>query len=97
MRTTVSLLRQRGAYERVHCLVVMEDSATVRELIAANWPEAEVTVLDSTGACAEAVENGTADAALLMSYTAQNWHVTTSRTVCGWTSCPALWCTYAMA
>ena len=71
MRTTVSLLRQRGAYEHVHCLVVMEDSATVREFIAANWPEAEVTVLDSTGACAEAVENGTADAALLKSYTAQ--------------------------
>lgn len=71
MRTTVSLLRQRGAYERVHSLVVKEDSATVRELIAANWPEAEVTVLDSTGACAEAVKNGTADAALLMSYTAQ--------------------------
>ena len=71
MNTTVSLLRQRGAYGTVHRVAAMNDSITAHEALAANWPDAELVVLDSTEDCAAAVINGSVDGALLMTYAAQ--------------------------
>ena len=71
LTTTASLLRQRGAYGSVKRLAVMEDSTAVRELVAANWPNAEIVLMGGTKQCVQSVVSGGTDAALLMTYTAQ--------------------------
>lgn len=71
LTTTMSVLRNRGASEKIESLVTGDESINVREIVSNVWPEMELTVLDSTEACAKQVLSGKADAALLMSYTAQ--------------------------
>ena len=48
-----------------------DEHITVKEIVSRVWPEAEVTVVDSLEQCREMVLSGQADAALLMSYSAQ--------------------------
>ena len=71
LTTTVSVLRSRGSTGRIQRLVLISDNVSAREIVAANWPNAQVEVLDSTAACVEALISGRADGALLMTYTAQ--------------------------
>ena len=71
MTTTMSVLRARGASEKIEKLVTDNDHIPVREIISAVWPTVELTVADSAEECARLVLNGEADGALLMSYTAQ--------------------------
>ncbi len=71
MTTTLSLLRQRGASEKIESLVIADDHSNVKEIISRLWPNAEVTVVNSVKECGKYVLSGKADAALLMSYTAQ--------------------------
>ena len=71
LTTTVSVLRSRGASEKIEKLAVETESITVKEIISNIWPNAKVLVLDSVQECEQAVLNGTVDGALFMSYTAQ--------------------------
>ncbi len=71
MNTTASLLRQRGAYGTVQRIAATDDNVTTREILAANWPDAKLIVLDGTEQCVQAVLSGSVDGALLMTYTAQ--------------------------
>ncbi len=71
LTTTMSVLRNRGASEKIESIVTSDEYINVREIVSDVWPEMELTVLDSTEACAKQVLSGKADAALLMSYTAQ--------------------------
>ena len=71
LTTTMSVLRHRGAAEKIERLVTDDEHITVKEIVSRVWPEAEVTVVDSLEQCREMVLSGQADAALLMSYSAQ--------------------------
>lgn len=71
LTTTMSVLRNRGASEKIESIVTSDEYINVREIVSDVWPEMELTVLDSTEACAKQVLSGKADVALLMSYTAQ--------------------------
>ncbi len=71
LTTTVSVLRGRGASEKIEKLAVEDADITSKEIISKIWPDAEVLVLDTPQKCREAVLNETADGALLLSYTAQ--------------------------
>ncbi len=69
--TTMSVLRVRGASEKIERLVTDDEHITVREIFSAVWPAVEVTVVDSLEECKQQVLTGQADGALLMSYAAQ--------------------------
>ena len=71
MTTTMSVLRGRGASEKIETLVTDNDDIAVQEILSAVWPTAKVDFLASPQECEQAVLTGKADAALLMSYTAQ--------------------------
>ena len=71
LTTTVSVLRNRSDSEKIEKLAVEDDCIAFREIISSIWPDAEVTVLDTPQECAQAVLNGNADGALMMSYMAQ--------------------------
>ena len=71
MTTTMSVLRGRGASDRITQLVVNDDHIAIREVISEIWPNAEITVVDSLAKCKAMVVSGEADGALLMSYAAQ--------------------------
>ncbi len=71
LSTSVSVLRERGASNRLHRLAVVDDSSTIRELLNANWPEAETVKVESTEQCVQLITSGEVDGALLLSYTAQ--------------------------
>ena len=70
--TTVSLLRTSYASGAVGKLAVVGSSSSMREIIAANWPNAEIVEVADTQECMRAVKSDEVDAALLMTYTAQN-------------------------
>ena len=70
--TSLSLLRESYASGPVEKLAIVDKSSSVREIAAKNWPNAEIVTLGDTQASARAVESGEVDAALLMTYTAQN-------------------------
>ena len=71
LSTSVSVLRRRGASEKIEKLIVEDNSIAIKEIIASVWPDALVTVADSAEKCKQAVVNDEADGALLLSYTAQ--------------------------
>lgn len=71
LTTTLSALRTRGASEKIGKLVTDNDHIAVREIISSMWPDVELTIVDSAEECKQRVLDGKADAALLMSYTAQ--------------------------
>lgn len=71
MTTTMSVLRTRGASKKIETLITDIDDIAVREMLSPVWPEAKVTYAPIPSECRHAVLIGTADAALLMSYTAK--------------------------
>ena len=71
MTTTMSVLRSRGASEKIERLVVEGDHITNREVASRVWPNAKLLVVDSLEECKRKVLSGEADGALLMSYAAQ--------------------------
>ena len=71
LTTTMSVLRTRGASEKIETLVANDDHITIREIFSDVWPEGKLTIVDSAEKCRQQVLSGKADAALLMSYTAQ--------------------------
>lgn len=71
LSTTMSLLRSRGSSDRIETLAVNEDTIVIRDMVAGIWPDAKILTFDSLEKCKQAVLNGDADAALLMSYAAQ--------------------------
>ena len=71
LSTTVSVLRVRGASEKIERLVVDDEHISVREIVSSVWPDLEFTVVGTAEECAQQVLAGEADAALLMTYTAQ--------------------------
>lgn len=71
LSTTVSVLRKRGASEKIHDLAIVEDGIDVREIISANWPDAEVTEVADCEQGVQEIVNGNVDGMLLMTYTAQ--------------------------
>lgn len=71
LTTTMSMLRARGATEKIEKIAVDGDHFSVREVIGNTWPKAEVLVADSLEECKKLVVTGQADGALLMSYSAQ--------------------------
>ena len=71
LTTTVSLLRERGAYGKPHRIAVMDDCSAVQSILSQNWPDAEVIKAADTSECVQLIANGKVDCALLMTYTAQ--------------------------
>ena len=71
LSTTVSVLRIRGASEKIERLVADDEHISVREIVSSVWPDMEFTVVGTAEECAQQVLAGEADAALLMTYTAQ--------------------------
>ena len=71
LSTTVSIISSRGSSKKITRLAVDDDHTAIKEIVSGLWQDAELTVLDSTDACVDQVISGNADAALLMSYTAQ--------------------------
>lgn len=71
LSTTVSVLRVRGASEKIERLVADDEHISVREIVSSVWPDMEFTVVGMAEKCAQQVLAGEADAALLMTYTAQ--------------------------
>ena len=71
LTTTVSVLRRRGAADKIKTLVIEEDGIEMKEIISSIWPDAEIQVVNSSEQCKQMVVNGKADGALLLSYTAQ--------------------------
>lgn len=71
LTTTMSVLRLRGASEKIEQIVADDEHIPVREIVSSVWPGMELTVVDSAEACAQQVLSGKADGALMMSYTAQ--------------------------
>lgn len=71
LSTTMSVLRSRGASEKIEHLAADDEHISIREIVSSVWPEMELTVVDSAEECKQLVLSGKADAALLMSYTAQ--------------------------
>ena len=71
LSTTVSVLRIRGASEKIERLVADDEHISVREIVSSVWPDMEFTVVGTAEKCAQQVFAGEADAALLMTYTAQ--------------------------
>ena len=71
LTTTVSVLYRTGENEHMKHVAVVSDNIDVNRIIAANWPDARVTVLGSLEQCVQMVLSRKADGALLMTYTAQ--------------------------
>ena len=71
LTTTVSVLYRTGENEHMTRVAMMNDSIDARRIIADNWPDAQVKVLDSLDACVQEVLSRRADGALMMTYTAQ--------------------------
>lgn len=71
LSTTMSVLRLRGASEKIEQIVADDEHISVREIVSSVWSGMELTVVDSAQACVQEVLSGKADGALLMSYTAQ--------------------------
>ena len=73
LTSTASILRGRSDSEKIEHLVIPKslNNIAIKDIISSTWPDAEVTVLDSTEQCKQSVLSGHATGALLMSYTAQ--------------------------
>ena len=71
LTTTTSVLRVRGASEKIDKLVTDSDDISIREIVSKVWPDAQLTVADSLDECKRMVLSGKADGALLLSYAAQ--------------------------
>lgn len=66
LSTTVSVLRIRGASEKIERLVADDEHISVREIVSSVWPDMEFTVVGTAEKCAQQFLAGEADAALLI-------------------------------
>lgn len=66
LSTTVSVLRVRGASEKIERLVADDEHIFVREIVSSVWPDMEFTVVGTAEKCAQQFLAGEADAALLI-------------------------------
>ena len=66
LSTTVSVLRVRGASEKIERLVADDEHISVREIVSSVWPDMEFTVVGTAEKCAQQFLAGEADAALLI-------------------------------
>lgn len=71
LTTTVSVLRNRGASEKIRKLAVVDGNISLNKTIPAVWPDVEILNLNDNAQCVEAIISGEADGALMLSYTAQ--------------------------
>ena len=71
LTTTVSLLRARGSSGGVNTVAVSDMNTAVREIVTANWPDAEIVEAADNADCVQKITSGAVDGALLMTYTAQ--------------------------
>ena len=71
LTTTMSLLRPRGNTERVHKVVAEMVHIPMQEIVAVSWTDAKLSAANSLADCKKQVLTGQADAALMMTYTAQ--------------------------
>lgn len=71
LTTTVSVLRNRGASEKIRKLAIIDEGIDGKEIVSEIWPDAEVVeVADCLHGVREIV-SGNVDGMLLMTYTAQ--------------------------
>ena len=63
LTTTTSVLRVRGASEKIDTLVTDKDDIAVREIVSSVWPDAEVITVTSLDECKRMVLSGKADGA----------------------------------
>lgn len=72
LTTTVSVLRQRSASEKIRSLAIIDDkNISAKEILYENWPEVTIIHAEDTKECVEKVLSGEVDGAILMTYTAQ--------------------------
>ena len=71
LTTTVSVLRNRGASEKIRKLVVVGNSIPMKEIIEAAWPDVELISVDSAQQGVHWLAANEADGVVLLSYTAQ--------------------------
>ena len=71
LTTTLSIVRLRGASERIENIVTDNESIAVKEIASGMWPDGKLEIADSLDECVRQLFDGDADAVLLMSYTAQ--------------------------
>ena len=71
LKTTVSVLRERGAASKIQKIAVTDNNTSVKEIVSSTWPEAEIIEAEDNQECINDLVKGNADAALMMSYTAQ--------------------------
>lgn len=71
LTTTMSVLRARGASEKIERLAVERDDIALMEIISSVWPSAQIVIVNTTDECKRSVLDGSVDGALMMFYTAQ--------------------------
>ncbi len=71
MSTSVSVLRVRGASEKIKKIGIVDDNISMKEILTDMWPSAEITELNSSSECVQALVNGTVDGVLMKTYAAQ--------------------------
>ena len=71
LTTTVSVLRNRGASEKIRKLVVVGNTIPMKEIAVAAWPDAEIISVDNAKQGVHWLASGEADGVVLLSYTAQ--------------------------
>ena len=71
MTTSVSVLRARGASEKIRTIALVDDNIAMREILSATWPDAEVVTMNDSSECVQAIVSGRVDGALMKTYAAQ--------------------------
>ena len=71
LTTNVSVVKRRGSSGKMTRIGVLEDNLATKEIVNSVWPDAELTLLDSTEECIQKIISEEIDGALMMSYTAQ--------------------------
>ncbi len=71
LNTTVSVLRERGAFDKIRRIAIIDDCTSIRSVLNQNWPGATVVRAVDTTEYLNLLANGSVDGALMMTYTAQ--------------------------
>ena len=71
LTTTVSVLRERGAYEKIRRLALIDNCSAMQEIVEKSCPDAEIVLAADTAECARLITSGQVDGAMLLTYTAQ--------------------------
>ncbi len=69
--TSVSVLRNRGAFGKIEKLAVVEDNMAMQEILSQTWPDAEAVTVADTKACIDEITSGNVNGAMMMTYMAQ--------------------------